>query len=623
MALISTNHRMLYVIGSSGGSFTGVITDETLTGNGTSAFPLGVNESALAPSEAEIYVQTNSGDLNEVSGVVQSNSANWNSITGMSGAYVPLSSKICLIGTANSADDFAFYTSVAFAQGNGNSAGTLALVQGENNTAKDSFAQGRYNEAFSLSFAQGSNNSANMNSFTQGGGQTYIGIQGSGNTAYFNSFTQGNGNYAYLHSFAQGEGSSAKESSLSQGKSNSAYLYSIAQGLANKADYHSFAQGINNYAHTESLAQGNGCSADTYSMAQGDMVTAIGPGAFAQGYQNSASQRSLAQGISNTANGGLAQGYRNLSEDGAAIGTDNTAKNNSFTLGTKNSAFETSIAQGFDNIAQYHSFAQGIHNSAYEGGLAQGTNNYASAASIAVGDRTSAEHYSQAFGVGTTAGNNGMAIGAYNKTTSASFVIGNGTANDARSDLFVIYPDGSVSAQGKISANGVELGAGGGSTIDGEVVNYVVSNSANIQAASASAVNVYNTVNTNSASWVAGASTLSSLMEYGDNVNFTALSSQIAQGIYPSIRFKLLNWVSNVATYFWHEAKLNPSYSESDPYGKNVDYVQWVANIYARPDNAHFNSDTSSSPRFMTFNFGYDPYSHEWTSAGYSAFSNM
>ena len=148
MALISTNHRMLYVIGSSGGSFTGVITNETLTGNGTSAYPLGVSESALAPSEAEIYVQTNSGDLNEVSSVVQSNSAQWSQGGVVSGDYVPLSAKICLIGTANSADNLAFYTSVAFAQGTGNSAGVVSLIQGESNTANDdALAQGRYNTA--------------------------------------------------------------------------------------------------------------------------------------------------------------------------------------------------------------------------------------------------------------------------------------------------------------------------------------------------------------------------------------------------------------------------------------------------------------------------------------------
>lgn len=61
----------------------------------------------------------------------------------------------------------------------------------------------------------------------------------------------------------------------------------------------------------------------------------------------------------------------------------------------------------------------------------------------------------------------GMAIGSFNKTSACSFVIGNGTSNTARSDIFVINYDGSVSAAGKISANGVELGGGG---VTGEFV---------------------------------------------------------------------------------------------------------------------------------------------------------
>ena len=356
------------------------------------------------------------------------------------------------------------------------------------------------------------------------------------------------------------------------------------------------AQGIGNFASGYTFAQGNGNSAYNWSLVQGGNNSAYNT-SIAQGLANIAYHYSLAQGLHTSAdNEGLAQGISSY------------ASTYSLAQGSTNSAITNSFAQGYENIAQTNSFAQGLGNSAIDG--------------FAQGEYNSAIN-GQALGIGLNI-SHGMAVGQYNRTYNASFVIGNGTSTANRRDLFVIYPDGSVSAQGKISANGVELGVGGGSTIDDEVVNYVVSNSANIQAASASAVNVYNTVNTNSARWVSGASTpLSSLMEYGDNVNFTALSSQIAQGIYPSIRFKLLNWVGNVATYFWHEAKLNPDYSVSDPYGKNIDYVMWMANIYARPDNAHFNSDTSSSPRFMTFNFGYDPYSREWTSAGYSAFSNM
>lgn len=73
---------------------------------------------------------------------------------------------------------------------------------------------------------------------------------------------------------------------------------------------------------------------------------------------------------------------------------------------------------------------------------------------------------SQAFGEQVVV-SGGMAIGKCNKTSACSFVIGNGTSNTARSDIFVINYDGSVSAAGKISANGVELGGGG---VTGEFV---------------------------------------------------------------------------------------------------------------------------------------------------------
>ena len=66
---------------------------------------------------------------------------------------------------------------------------------------------------------------------------------------------------------------------------------------------------------------------------------------------------------------------------------------------------------------------------------------------------------SQAFGEQVVV-SAGMAIGRLNKTSACSFVIGNGTSNTSRNDIFIINYDGSVSAAGKISANGVELGTG-------------------------------------------------------------------------------------------------------------------------------------------------------------------
>ena len=133
-----------------------------------------------------------------------------------------------------------------------------------------------------------------------------------------------------------------------------------------------------------------------------------------------------------------------------------------------------SIAQGFGNRAGWQSLAQGGSCTASGSSLVQGNGCYASANSFAQGFYCSAKNHSisngksnyandcsQAFGNYNTITTSGMAIGTFNKTSSdVSFVIGNGTSNNARSDSFIIYHDGSVSAMGKISANGVELGAG-------------------------------------------------------------------------------------------------------------------------------------------------------------------
>lgn len=172
------------------------------------------------------------------------------------------------------------------------------------------------------------------------------------------------------------------------------------------------------------------------------------------GRQNSANTDSLAQGDKNSANYGLAQGV------------GNTAYNFCLVQGEYNSARNYSLAQGERNSASTYSLTNGNHNQASSNSLAQGRYN-------------NAFDYSQAFGFYNIISASGMAIGTYNKTSAdVAFVVGNGTANTARSDAFIINHDGSVSAAGKISANGIELGAGGGG--NPEVENYVQTNSAQI-----------------------------------------------------------------------------------------------------------------------------------------------
>ena len=167
-------------------------------------------------------------------------------------------------------------------------------------------------------------------------------------------------------------------------------------------------------------------------------------------------------------------------------------------LGTNNIASYTGFAQGANNRASYRSFAQGTNIRSIDWSFAQGDKCSAGYYSIAQGVNNSAYMYSQAFGIGTKIANTGMAIGGYNKTISGvSFVVGNGNSTGNRSDAFIIYPNGSVSAAGNISANGVELGAGGGGSVPDEVMSAASAVSSN----SATWNETTDTLSANSAAW--------------------------------------------------------------------------------------------------------------------------
>lgn len=209
---------------------------------------------------------------------------------------------------------------------------------------------------------------------------------------------------------------------------------------------------------------------------------------FVQGYQNSAFQYSIAQGYENSAHfKSFAQGYRNhagYETHGLAIaqGSENSASYQAFAQGIRNYAYYDSLAQGYQNTATDNSFAQGISNSAYKMSFAQGENNHASMYAFTQGQYNYAYNYAQAIGFRTIASgsvdNNGhicemMAIGNYNATTAgAAFVIGNGYSQggtDHRSDAFIVYSNGNVSAIGDIWANGVKLGGNSTVSVTGSV----------------------------------------------------------------------------------------------------------------------------------------------------------
>lgn len=186
-------------------------------------------------------------------------------------------------------------------------------------------------------------------------------------------------------------------------------------------------------------------------------------------------------------------------------------------IGSDNVTTYTAFAQGSNNTAKYRSFSQGTNNYSIDWSLAQGFNCSARNNSIAQGASNTAYGYSQAFGSNNIITNTGMAIGTCNKTSAnVAFVIGNGTSKTNRSDAFVIGMDGSVSAAGKISANGVELGAGG----NPEVENYVFSNSALID-------ETISTYQTNSSTYL----TAVDLTPYYTTADANILSSMLSGAI--------------------------------------------------------------------------------------------
>ena len=164
---------------------------------------------------------------------------------------------------------------------------------------------------------------------------------------------------------------------------------------------------------------------------------------------------------------GLAQGSKVSARDGSfAQGSQVSALHIASVQGLSATAYDCAMSQGYEVSARQCAFAQGAQTTADFCSLAQGGHCSAWSASIAQGEYNTASLYSQAFGDHVIAHDHTMAIGAYNKTSANTpFVIGNGTNEANRSDLFIINSTGGVSALGKISANGVELGAGG-DTID-------------------------------------------------------------------------------------------------------------------------------------------------------------
>lgn len=325
-------------IGGSGSEFTGVVTDDTLTGNGLPDSALGVDNynvlfdsslySSLNGDNVTIGVQPGiyqpSGDYypaSNPSGFISSVDLSNYATTG----YVDSS----VSGKLDSSASSGFYP-------NDNPSGFITGVDLSNYATTayvDSSVSGKQD---TLTFAYDVDKISAINGSALavgGGGATGDYVEKSATEVAIGSYS-----YATDYSFAQGYLASSNGSSFAQGNRNSANSRSLAQGYQNSASANSLAQGQINYAEVASFAQGAGNSATSY--------------AFAQGNQNSSKEYSIAQGDRNSAIGGsFAQGYQcQASSRGFAWGNKASATGDSVAMGRYVSAAASSTAFGHYNL---------------------------------------------------------------------------------------------------------------------------------------------------------------------------------------------------------------------------------------------------------------------------------
>lgn len=307
------------------------------------------------------------------------------------------------------------------------------------------------------------------------------------------------------------------------------------------------------YSATEIAFTGNTAVADSLAYGSNNLAN---NDSFAGGIRNSATNFSIAHGTYNNANGNsLAVGQNNSANNNSlAIGFHASANTRSLSLGYYPSADNFSLSLGYQTKADYNSLALGNYSEAtnnsiaLNGGKASSDSfslgGTASTGSITVGNYANkADKYSQALGFRVSATNSGMAIGCLNATTTAAFVIGNGSADKStypttytNSDAFIIFHDGSVSAAGKISANGVELGGGGGELPESvsAATDYVTANSANIDS-------TINNVSANSGAWGGSALPISA----GKGIKFELVDNTLVASV-----------TSTNTGYIWQSASL-------------------------------------------------------------------
>lgn len=262
-------------------------------------------------------------------------------------------------------------------------------------------------------------------------------------------------------------------SALSSNKIDSAKSANSAEYITNGVGYSGFNDisakfdSLTSYVPYSAtvLPIGTNNTATNNSIAIGSNNTANDLG-FAVGQSNTALKRSLAFGVGNYANDiSLAIGYNNS----ASGKNDNNQSAVNIAIGYANSAADHAAALINVCTAENYAFAAGHANSAIDNSVAFCRNTSAKFYSFGFGHLNHVENYSYAFGrdlhyEGQWANGSqygAFVIGGWNATTSYAttadapvFIIGNGE-NGRRSDGFIVYRDGDVTAAGKISANGM------------------------------------------------------------------------------------------------------------------------------------------------------------------------
>lgn len=228
-------------------TFTGVTTDDTLTGDGTDNLnKLGVAWSALSSNIIDSAKSANSAEY-ITNGVGYSGFDDISAKFETLSSYVPFSATELPIGTNNTA------TNNAIAIGYGNTANDLGFAVGQSNTAlKQSFAFGIGNYANDTSLAIGYENSASgRNDSNQSAVNIAIGYANSAAdhaAAFINVCTAEN------YAFAAGHANSAIDNSVAFGRNSSAHFYSFDFGHTNNVKYYSYAFGRG--LHYEGLWEG-------------------------------------------------------------------------------------------------------------------------------------------------------------------------------------------------------------------------------------------------------------------------------------------------------------------------------------------------------------------------------